>query len=178
MIRFFSGTAMLAVALAGFLPASRALAHITFETRQAPVDSRYKAVLRVPHGCKGSATVKLRVRIPEGVIGVKPQPKPGWTLNIVKGDYAQAYSLYKAKVASGVKEISWSGNLPDDEYDEFVFVGHLSDTLKPGSTLYFPVVQECQQGVQRWIDLPGPDGKAARDHADFPAPGLLLLPRP
>ena len=45
-----------------------ALAHVTLETREAPVGASYKAVLRVPHGCEGTATTALRVRIPEGVI--------------------------------------------------------------------------------------------------------------
>src|SRR3546814_9117889 len=82
------------------------------------------------------------------MVGVKPQPKPGWTLDIVKGDYDHAYKLYGSKVTSGVKELSWTGRLPDDEYDEFVFVGYLSDFLKPGTVLYFPVVQECEKGVR------------------------------
>ena len=45
------------------------------------------------------ATTAIRVRIPEGVIDVKPMPKPGWTLNIVKGKYAKTYSLFRAKSA-------------------------------------------------------------------------------
>jgi len=49
---------------------SVAFAHATLETRQAPVGASYKAVLRVPHGCDGSATVSLRTRIPEGVIEI------------------------------------------------------------------------------------------------------------
>ena len=61
------------------LAASPAAAHVTLEKRQAPVGSYYKAVFAVPHGCAGSPTVKLRVQIPEGVIGIKPMPKPGWT---------------------------------------------------------------------------------------------------
>ena len=41
------------------LAASPAAAHVTLEKRQAPVGSYYKAVFAVPHGCAGSATVKL-----------------------------------------------------------------------------------------------------------------------
>jgi len=149
-------------------------AHVTLAEQHAPVESSYRAVLRVPHGCKGSPTVKVRVRIPEGVIGVKPQPKPGWTLDTVKGDYARSYRLYHGQVSSGVKEITWSGGrLPDDHYDEFVFISYLSGQLTPGATVYFPVVQECESGVERWIDVPGADGKPT----ETPAPGLKLLPK-
>src|SRR6187399_2633954 len=62
-------------ALIGAMPA---LAHITLENREAAVGTFYKAVFRVGHGCGVSPTVKLRVRIPDGVITVRPMPKPGW----------------------------------------------------------------------------------------------------
>ena len=42
----------------------------------------------------------------------------------------------------------------DDNFDEFVFSSYLTAGLKPDTTLYFPVVQECEQGVSRWIDIP------------------------
>ena len=47
---------------------SCACAHITLERREAPVGASYKAVMRVPHGCDGSPTTAIRVRIPEGII--------------------------------------------------------------------------------------------------------------
>lgn len=156
----------------GFAP--RALAHVTLEQRQAPVGMPYKAVLQVPHGCDGSATTAIRVRIPGGVVDAKPMPKPGWTIDLVKGKYDKAYSLNRAQVSEGVIEIDWSGGkLPNDYYDEFVFHSFLSGDLQPGQMLYFPVVQECEKGVHRWIEIPAPG-------ADYPepAPGLKLLPKP
>lgn len=57
-----------------------ATAHTSLETEEAPVGASYKAVFRVPHGCEGKPTNVVRVQIPEGVIAVKPMPKPGWTL--------------------------------------------------------------------------------------------------
>ncbi|RUU58806.1 DUF1775 domain-containing protein, partial [Mesorhizobium sp. M2C.T.Ca.TU.009.01.2.1] len=99
-----------------------ALAHITLETQEAAVGSTYKAVFRVPHGCEGKATTAVRVQIPEGVISVKPMPKPGWTLQTKKGKYEKSYQLYGETLTTGVKEVDWSGgNLPDEFYDEFVF---------------------------------------------------------
>lgn len=160
-----------AAAILAALAAMPAFAHVTLETKQAPVGSYYKAVFRVPHGCAGSPTLKVRVRVPEGVISIKPQPKPGWTLETVKGSYAQPYTVHGAQITSGVKEVSWSGKLLDDNYDEFVFQAYLAEpTLKPGQVLYFPVVQECEKGVERWIDTASP--------SDKPAPSLKLLPKP
>ncbi|HET8598321.1 MAG TPA: YcnI family protein [Castellaniella sp.] len=143
---------LLAGASAALLLSVSAQAHITLEAPKAAVGSYYMAVLRVPHGCQGSDTTRIRVKIPEGVLGVKPQPKAGWTLDITQGAYEKPQQFHGAQLDKGVREISWSGDLPDAYYDEFVFRGFLSSSLKAGDTLYFPVVQECKQGVDRWID--------------------------
>jgi uncharacterized protein YcnI len=157
------------------LVATPALAHVTLEQREAPVGAAYKIVLRVPHGCDGSATVKLRVTIPEGVISVKPMVKPGWTLDVKRGAYARPYSfMHGAKFTEGVREITWSGgNLPDAYYDEFVVSAFIAGELTPGGTLYFPVVQECEKGVHNWVEVPAADKPA--DKLGDPAPGVKLL---
>ena len=158
--------------------ASPAAAHITLETKQAAVGSYYKAVFAVPHGCKGSPTVKIRVQIPEGVIGVKPMPKAGWSVDVVEGKYINEYDYHGNKLSTGVKEVAWSGGkLLDKHYDEFVMRTVLTDRLKPDTTLYFPVVQECETGVSRWIEIPA-EGAGHSHEGKSPAPGLKLLPKP
>jgi uncharacterized protein YcnI len=157
------------------LAASGAQAHVTLETQQAVAGSTYKAVMRVPHGCGSSATTAVRVRIPDGVVSVKPQPKPGWQLTTVTGKLAEPLDDgHGGKITEGVREIAWTGGrLLDAHYDEFVFRAGLP---KAGEQLWFPVVQECEQGVERWIEIPE-SGKKADDYKK-PAPGLKLLPRP
>lgn len=163
------------IATAIVAAATPTLAHVTLESAEAPVGSTYKAVFRVPHGCEGKPTNVVRVRIPEGVIAVKPQPKVGWTLEKVRGAYGQSYDYYGTPTSEGVKEIIWSGgNLGDDEYDEFVLRGYLTPGLPVGQTLYFPVVQECPDGLaERWIETPA-DGQSS-DDLELPAPGIKLL---
>ncbi len=166
-----------ALACVGGPAVNPAHAHATLETAQAIVGSAYKAVMRIPHGCGALPTLKLRIRVPDGVIGVKPMPKPGWILETVKGKYDRTYELFHAKLTEGVKEIIWSGgNLPNEFYDEFVFTGTLADDLKPGASLWFPTVQECEGAAQRWIEIPA-EGKSA-DDLKSPAPGLKLLAKP
>lgn len=167
-----------AVVAALLVPAAGASAHVTLETREAPVGAGYKAVFKTPHGCKGAPTTTLRVKIPEGVIAVKPMPKPGWTLKTVKGPYAKTYDFYHgAKLSEGVVEVIWSGGeLPDEFYDEFVVSAFLAPDLPPGEKLYFPVVQECPGGAaERWIEIPQAGQSGAE--LDKPAPGLTLLPK-
>jgi periplasmic copper chaperone A len=170
-------TIVLGVALLGVAGAPLANAHITLENQQAPVGASYKAVLRVPHGCEGSATVAVRVRMPDGFIEVKPMPKPGWKLDVVRGKYQKPMSMRSTKVNEGVTQVDWSGgNLPDAYYDEFVLTGYISDEAQAGQTMYFPVVQECEKGVNRWIEIPAGDAAHTDDHGE-PAAALKLLPK-
>jgi periplasmic copper chaperone A len=160
------------LACAAALPAS---AHVVLEQRQAPADSYYKATLLAPHGCKGSPTQRIRVRIPEGVLGVKPQPKPGWKLEITRAKLPTPLDDgHGGKITDRVGEVAWSGGeLADEHFDEFMMMMKLPD--RPGVTLYFPVVQECRQGVHRWIEIPAP-GKASHELKE-PAPALRLTPK-
>lgn len=153
-----------------------AFAHITLETQEAAVGSTYKAVLRVPHGCEGAPTTAVKIKIPEGFISVKPMPKSGWKLETVKGKYAQSYDSHGDAISEGVQEVIWSGGeLSDEFYDEFVLRGQLTAGLPAGETLYFPVVQECGDKAERWIEIPKADQD--EDSLEFPAPGIKLLPK-
>jgi uncharacterized protein YcnI len=153
-----------------------ATAHVTLEIAQAKLGAPYKAVLRVPHGCEGTATTAVRVRVPDGIIAAKPMPKPGWTLSTTTSKYGKTYNYFhNAKLSEGVTEITWSGGkLPDAWYDEFVFQGFVTGDLQAGETLYIPVVQECEKGVHRWIEIPAA-GKSAADYPES-APALKLVP--
>jgi periplasmic copper chaperone A len=167
--------AAIATLLSSVFIGPAAYAHITLEVQSAPAASTYKAVFRVPHGCEGTATVRLRVRLPYGVINVKPQPKPGWKVSTVMEKLAKPMTLgHGREITETVREVDWAGGkLPDSFYDEFVLRAELPD--KPGTTIYFPVVQECEKGVNRWIEIPEP-GKSSHDYKE-PAPGLKLLPK-
>lgn len=155
------------------LSATSALAHVTLATGETEPASYYKGVLKVPHGCDGKATRSVSVQIPEGVIGVKPMPKAGWTVTMTKGAYAKAYESHGKQVTEGVKEIVWSGGeLGDDFYDEFVFTSFVTDAFAPGQRVYFPTVQTCTEGEARWTEVPAA-GQTARN-LKSPAPALRI----
>jgi uncharacterized protein YcnI len=159
---------------AALLSTMLALAHVELEHDKAPAGSLYKAVLMVPHGCAGSPTIALRVQIPEGLLGVKPMPKPGWKVTTTSSKLSQPVRYEGAEITEEVREIEWSGgSLPDSFYDEFVFIAQLPD--EPERLIYFPVVQQCAKGVVRWIDIPA-EGQS-RDDLKTPAPALMLGPK-
>lgn len=152
---------------------SAAFAHITLATGETRPNTYYKAVFQVPHGCDGAATQSIRIQIPEGVIGVKPMPKPGWALNVTRGAYAKTYQSHGKPVTEGPKEIVWSGgSLSDDNYDEFVFTSFVTD-FTPGQAVYFPTFQQCAKGEIRWVDQP--TGEQSTHDLKSPAPALRIV---
>ena len=156
------------------LSAAPVFAHATLDSADAPADSFFQFGINVAHGCEGSPTLKVRVRIPPGVTGVKPQPKPGWDVDIRKEKLATPSDAGHGRtVSETVAEVAWTGKLLDEHFDRFVLHMKLPD--KPGSTLYFPTVQECERGVHRWIEIPAA-GKSASDLKE-PAPALKLGPK-
>ena len=155
--------------LLSLLASSTAFAHVTLETREAVADSTYKAVLRLPHGCAGSATTGIRVILPDGFRMAKPMPKAGWQLTTVK-KAVTPFDHHGAPVKEDVSEIVWQGGkLRDDFYDEFVFRGRLPD--RAGETVWFKVIQRCEKGETRWVQIP-----ASGEKTDYPATGVKLLP--
>jgi periplasmic copper chaperone A len=157
----------------GLMPAS-ACAHVVLKNPRAEIGSTYRAVFSVGHGCDGSPTVKLRVKIPSGVIMVEPETKLGWDLTTITGPYDQPYSDHGVMMKEGVIEVIWAGLLPTQDVGAFALKADISESLPEGLRLYFPIVQECQRGVERWIDKSGEDSGDDNEH---PAPSLFLLPK-
>lgn len=152
---------------------SPALAHVSIEPAQARAGGYAKLQFRISHGCEGAATTRVRIQLPPGTVVARGQPKPGWTLQVQRAPLAQPVDAgHGRQVNEAVSALLWSGGpLPDEQFDEFALLMRLPD--QPGTTLHFPVVQDCEKGSLRWTEMPGPvDGQASG-----PAPALRLLPR-
>jgi uncharacterized protein YcnI len=138
------------------LVATAATAHVVLEEPKAVAGRSYKAVLRVGHGCEGSATTGIKVLIPADFQGAKPMPKVGWTLTTTMTKLAKPYDSHGRTVTEDVSEISWSANskdnwLPDAWYDEFVLRGNLPRQAGP---MWFKVLQTCEKGQNDWSQVP------------------------
>jgi uncharacterized protein YcnI len=155
------------------LCAGPAAAHVTLEVQQAPANTLYRGVFRVPYGCDGAATTRLIIRLPESITQARPMPKPGWTLRTTLREDAPAAVGHG--VARELAEVVFEGGrLEDAHYDEFVVRFQLPD--RAGDVLYIPVVQECEGGTQAaWVEIPEP-GRRVSEYR-FLAPALRLLPR-
>ncbi|MGO8086025.1 DUF1775 domain-containing protein [Rhizobium leguminosarum] len=148
-------------------------AHVTFLDREAKQESTVLAALQVPHGCDGKATTEVRVKLPEGFVFAKPQPKAGWELEVIKGDYQKTYDNHGDKVKTGAIEVRWkNGNLSDDFYDTFVIQGKVSG-VEAGTSLAFPVTQMCGDTVAAWDQVAKEGGDA--HGMKSPAPLLKVV---
>ncbi|UXT22194.1 DUF1775 domain-containing protein [Agrobacterium tumefaciens] len=134
---------------------AQAFAHATFVDGSAEQESTVVAALQVPHGCEGGlATTEVQIKLPEGFISAKPQPKAGWELEVIKGDYQKAYKNHGKEIKSGPVEIRWKGgNLPDEFYDTFAVQGKISG-IEAGQDLPFKVTQLCgDKGKVSWDEV-------------------------
>jgi uncharacterized protein YcnI len=138
------------------LAGGTAQAHLSLEEPQALAGGAYKAVLRVGHGCEGTAMHTLSVRVPAGFRGAKPMPKAGWTLSIERAALAQPYSAHGRQITDDVVQITWKANsreawLADAHYDEFVLRGQAPEQA---GAAWFQVRQQCEKGEWNWADIP------------------------
>ncbi len=161
--------ALLALALAS--AASPAYPHAILDQKEAAPDTYHRAVIRIPHGCKGSPTTAIYVTIPKGIHRAKPQPKPGWTLTILKEPLPEPVKgPHDTLITERVSEIRWEGGmLPDEHFDDFAMTFKLPN--KPGESLYFPTRQICASGEHNWAEIDPVDPAKGQ-----PAPKLLLTP--
>ncbi len=161
------------VTVAGLtLAAAPAHAHVTANPREAH-SPFFKTSFRVPHGCEGSATTALRIQIPEGVANVKPEVVPGWEIEITRTALDEPLEgPHGETVTERIVEVAWTGGeLADEHHQEFGLSMRIEDDAP--EVIYFPTVQECVEGVHRWIEIP--DTVEQWGDLDEPAPYILVV---
>ncbi|WP_235528774.1 MULTISPECIES: YcnI family protein [unclassified Phenylobacterium] len=148
-------TLMIGAAAIAALPAAAA-AHVVADPGRASAGAYQAVVFRVGHGCGEAATTALRIEIPPQMASARPQPKPGWALEIERQD-------------GKVTALTWRGELPADQFDEFAVLFKLPDEA---ANLYFPTVQSCGAEQSQWTEIPAPG-----ERASHPAPALVVTPK-
>jgi uncharacterized protein YcnI len=133
-----------------------ASAHIDPDPAEAQAGSRITVGFTVEHGCEGSSTVQLDMRLPDGVADPVTEPIDGWegSIDTVEGEAIVTFV---------------GGPLDDDVEGTFSVTLTLPPT--PDTTIYFPFVQRCEVGEIRWIQIPSEPG----DDLDEPAPAMSLV---
>lgn len=146
---------LIRLALLAALTATPAAAHVVADPAEAKAGGYQVVRFRVGHGCDGRATTRLSIAIPPGLSAARPQPKPGWKLDV-------------ERQRDAVKTISWEGELPEGQFDEFAIMFRLP---ADAGELVFPVVQTCGATEVRWDQR-----QVGPDRPPRPAPTLRLTP--
>lgn len=131
-----------------------ASAHLDPDPIAMEAGSSGTVAFTVEHGCDGSPTTSLKFEIPEGVTGVAPVEKEGWT----------------ATVSGNTLEFR-GGPLDADVED------HFDITLTAPATagdIHFPIIQTCEQGELAWIEV-AEEGAAEPEH---PVPTIKITDGP
>ena len=148
---------MAVAALLGGAFAGQACAHATLTSMYAPAGYVQDLEMRVTHGCKGSPVKEVHIRIPDGVMRVTVAYTRDWKVETkmrtlakpVRGDGGNM-------ITEVVDEIIWKeprSPIPaSGVFEGFRFHAALPDT--PGAILYFKTVNVCEQGDDKYIDMP------------------------
>ena len=152
------------VALAG--PAS---AHVEPTPSEVPAGSTQIISFTVPHGCDGSPTTKIDMKIPSGVTVAKAVYVSGWTVTTTKGPITPYKDADGNQITEAVTEVTWTGGpVPDDQVAVFGLSVAFPD--KEGESFSFPTVQTCETGSTSWIEATPPGGT----EPEHPAPTVTL----
>ncbi len=144
--------AALAVLVVGV--AAPASAHVTLDASTTGAGATSVLTMEVPHGCEGSATTEVAVRVPAGVTDVEAADTDRWT----------------AAVTDEGVSFRTEQPLPDGMREQVVFSVRLPDRV--GAQLVFPVVQRCEVGESAWTEVGEDD--AAQVDLEMPAPVIVV----
>jgi len=146
------GAVALTSAVAAGLGAGTASAHTESQYVAVPAGDEITVNFAPTHGCSGSPTTAVSVRV----------PAPGATAGDVEGFTATAEPDGDDRTV-----LRWTGGIvPADEEGEFPITFTVPDRV--GELLLFPTVQTCEVGEVAWIDG-DPEG-------EHPAVRMLVLP--
>ncbi len=123
-------------------------AHARPNKSTVPAGSRQEVRFTIEHGCNGSPTIKLQVKLPDSVVKPEAAARTGWVSDF----------------DASANTITWSGgSLSAKTKGDFGVTVTFPKTK--GAVLLFPMVQTCKKGSLRWIEGP---------KSSYPAPSVTL----
>jgi uncharacterized protein YcnI len=149
-----------------------AQAHAVIDPKDVTVDSYQKLTFRVTHGCDGSPTTAVIVRVPLALHGAKPMPKPGWTISTQIEPLSEPYQSHGRLIDREVRTITWQGgHLPSEYFDEFSI--QIRTPAQAGE-IAIPVTQLCEKGRLDWVETS--TEQTPREALEAPAPVIRVHP--
>ncbi len=162
--------AVLAAVAAPLIWSAAAGAHVTPQDPEAPSGAYFTTAFKVGHGCDGSPTTKVELKVADGVTSVTPQPVAGWELSTTMRTLDPPIELHGTEITESVDTVVWEGGpLPDGQLQMF-WVSMKLPEQEPGTALEFPVVQTCEEGETAWIQ----STVEGEEEPESPAPIVTL----
>ena len=156
----------------GVIAAAPAYAHVSISVTDAHAGAFTVATVSVPHGCDGSSTTKIAVKIPDQILSVTPTRNPFWNVEKVMVELnPPATDAHGNEVTERVDQIVYTAKepLPEGQRDAFQLSFQMPDAA--GETLLFPTVQDCVKGQTAWVEAPVEGG----EEPEHPAPAITVL---
>jgi len=111
--------------------------------------------LRIQTGCGDAPTDRVELDIPESVIGVVAEAKPGWIAE-TDVEATDAYQLFGTEQTERVSTIRWTGgSIPADQFLDFA----LAAVFTEEGEIAFPVTQGCGTEEVTFAQVPEPDAE-------------------
>ena len=170
----FLGKAGCVFLFATFAGLHLAAAHAVFDRTMIGSGQTVRLSITIEHGCNGSPTTALRAILPEGLIVTNVFAADRFNVETQKVQFQRSWSGPQGSVSEGIKEVLWSGVIvADKKRGEFPLELFVSSDLPLGQTLAVPVIQNCENGSQSWIEQAATP--EAQDQLKSPAPLLRVV---
>lgn len=149
---------LIAALAAGLVLAAPAAAQAHVGVTPDAVEPEGSAVLTFSftHGCENSPTTALRITMPEGLTSVSPTVDAMWDVTVERADNGLVSAVTYTATTPIAHDLrgaaSMAVRLGEDAPD----------------TLAFPVEQQCETGVNEWVEI-AEDGQDPHD-LEAPAP--------
>jgi uncharacterized protein YcnI len=157
------------VAALSVVGALAADAHVSVSADTTAAGAYALLTFGVPHGCDGSATTKIAIKIPDQVTSVTPTVNPNWDVQKVTAAVNPPITDSDGdRITERVDQIVYTAKAPlaADLRDALVLSVRIPDAA--GQTLSFPVIQTCEVGETAWIEQP----VAGQPEPAHPAPSI------
>jgi uncharacterized protein YcnI len=159
--------AALGLAIVG--PAS---AHVTVTPSTTAAGAYTVLTVSVPHGCDGSATTKVAVKMPEDIVSVTPTRNPFYDVAKVQEKLDEPIAGEGGQqITERTSQVVYTARtpLPDGERDSFELSLQIPED-DAGKTLVFPAIQTCEKGQTAWTEVPA--AGQSEDDLEHPAPSF------
>jgi uncharacterized protein YcnI len=144
------GVLAASIAVVELLSGGLASAHIEPDPVAIQAGTAATVGFNVEHGCDGSPTTQIAIKVPDGVTDAQPVQLDGWT----------------ATAADGA--ITFSGGSQDAETPAVFSITFTAPST--AGEIYFPILQTCAEGENDWLEIPDASGT----EPETPAPAVLV----